>query len=71
LDGSGDTPLDAPTGARITARRERADGHRQPPLLVAVAAGRVMRVTTEQFLIGGIYLAVALFAIAAVLGWFG
>jgi hypothetical protein len=30
-----------------------------------------MRITTEQFLIGGIYLAVALFVIAAVLGWIG
>jgi hypothetical protein len=36
-----------------------------------VAAGGVMRITTEHVLIGGIYLAVVLFAIAAVLGWMG
>jgi hypothetical protein len=39
--------------------------------VVAVPAGGVMRVTTEQFLIGGIYLTVALFVLAAVVGWIG
>ena len=35
------------------------------------ASGVMMRVTPERVLIGGIYLAVALFAIAAVFGWIG
>jgi hypothetical protein len=39
---------------------------------VAVPAGRVMmRVTPEHVLIGGIYLAVALLVLAAVVGWIG
>jgi hypothetical protein len=32
-------------GARITPSRERPDRDRQPPLVVAVAAGGVMKVT--------------------------
>jgi hypothetical protein len=38
---------------------------------VAIPAGRVRRITAERVLIGGIYLAVALFVLAAVLGWIG
>jgi ABC-type dipeptide/oligopeptide/nickel transport system ATPase component len=35
------------------------------------SGGTVMRITPEQFLIGGVGLAVALLLVAAVLGWIG
>jgi hypothetical protein len=52
---------------RLTPARERADGDRAPPLLVAVAKGRVMRITPEHVLSAGFGIVVALFVIAAVL----
>ena len=37
--------------------------------LVAVPAGGVMRITTELLLIGGLWLAVALFVVTVLIGW--
>jgi len=50
----------ASTPARVTAA-ERT--------LVAVPAGGVMRITTELLLIGGLWLAVALFVVTVLIGW--
>ena len=37
--------------------------------LLAVPAGGVMRITTELLLIGGLWLAVALFVVTVLIGW--
>ena len=50
----------ASTPARVTRRANR---------LVAVPAGGVMRITTELLLIGGLWLAVALFVVTVLIGW--
>ena len=50
----------ASTPACVTARANR---------LVAVPAGGVMRITTELLLIGGLWLAVALFVVTVLIGW--
>ena len=50
----------ASTPACVTRRANR---------LVAVPAGGVMRITTELLLIGGLWLAVALFVVTVLIGW--
>ena len=54
-----------------TSADERTPARTCAPLLVAVPAGGVMSVTSEHLLLGVLWLAVALFVIAAILGWIG